>query len=310
MAFAPRREPLHQVVIPSALEHRARDARDVAGEHKAVVILHFVGHAQVQPGAAARLAQRILQSLQFLQRRALGLAPAGGAGGGQRCTQRAVQVEQAGQRGSGGFVQPRGQRGGAQLVGVLGAQEIKQLRACLGGDMQRVQQAGQVAHVADFQHGGHIQRGQALQGQPHHGGLLVGVHRAHALQSHLVDGLEGVALAAGAADLLIIIKALALPCRGLGRLGDGQRYVGLDGPQLAVQVGEGDDLCVRQKALILLIQGVFLKAGRAVFAVASLLIQGTQAEGRLFGGGKAVEFDLHNIPTSLIRYRFYYTLVQ
>ena len=197
-----------------------------------------------------------------------------------------VQVEQSGQRGSGGFVQPRGQRGGAQLVGVLGAQEIEQLRACLGGDMQRVQQAGQVAHVADFQHGGHIQRGQALQGQPHHGGLLVGVHRAHALQSHLVDGLEGVALAAGAADLLIIIKALALPCRGLGRLGDGQRYVGLDGPQLAVQVGEGDDLCVRQKALILLIQGVFLKAGRAVFAVAGLLIQGTQAEGRLFGGVK------------------------
>ena len=170
--------------------------------------------------------------------------------------------------------------------------------------------AGQVAHVADFQHGGHIQRGQALQGQPHHGGLLVGVHRAHALQSHLVDGLEGVALAAGAADLLIIIKALALPCCGLGRLGDGQRYVGLDGPQLAVQVGEGDDLCVRQKALILLIQGVFLKAGRAIFAVAGLLIQGTQAEGRLFGGGKAVEFDLHNIPTSLIRYKFYYTLVQ
>ena len=176
--------------------------------------------------------------------------------------------------------------------------------------MQRVQQAGQVAHVADFQHGGHIQRGQALQGQPHHGGLLVGVHRAHALQSHLVDGLEGVALAAGAADLFIIIEALALPCRGLSRLGNGQRYVGLDGPQLAVQVGEGDDLCVRQKALILLIQGVFLKAGCAVFAVAGLLIQGTQAEGRLFGGGKAVEFDLHNIPTSLIRYKFYYTLVQ
>ena len=142
------------------------------------------------------------------------------------------------------------------------------------------------------------------------GGLLIGVDRAHALQTHLVNGLEGVAFAAGAADLFIIIKALALPCRGLGRLGNGQCYVGLDGPQLAVQVGEGDDLCVRQKALILLIQGVFLKAGRAVFAVAGLLIQGTQAEGRLFGGGKAVEFDLHNIPTSLIRYKFYYTLVQ
>ena len=31
--------------------------------------------------------------------------------------------------------------------------------------------------------------------------------------------------------------------------------------------------------------------------------------GRLLGGGKAVEFDLHNIPTSLIRYKFYYTLL-
>ena len=108
----------------------------------------------------------------------------------------------------------------------------------------------------------------------------------------------------------LLTRALNDEERGLGRLGNGQRYVGLDGPQLAVQVGEGDDLCVRQKALILLIQGVFLKAGRAVFAVAGLLIQGTQAEGRLFGGGKAVEFDLHNIPTSLIRYKFYYTLVQ
>ena len=31
--------------------------------------------------------------------------------------------------------------------------------------------------------------------------------------------------------------------------------------------------------------------------------------GRLLGGGKALEFDLHNIPTSLIRYKFYYTLL-
>ena len=164
--------------------------------------------------------------------------------------------------------------------------------------------------MADFQHGGYIQCGQALQGQPHHGGLLVGIYCAHALQTHLVDGLEGVALAAGAADFFIIIKALALPRCGLGRLGDGQRHIGLDGAQLAVQVSEGDDLGIRQEALILLVESVFLKPGCAVLAVACAFIQGTQAESRLLGGGEALEFDFHNVPTSLVQYKFYYTLAQ
>ena len=194
-------------------------------------------------------------------------------------------------------------------MGVFGPQEIKDFASCFGGHRQRIQQRGQITHVAELQHGGNFQRGKALQRQPHNSGLFIGVHGTHALQTHLVDGLEGVAFAAGAADLLIIIKALALPCGGLRRLGDGQRNIGLDGAQLAVQIGEGDDLRVRQEALIFLIQRVFLKPGGAVLAVAGLLIQGTQTEGRLLGGGKALEFDLHNIPTSLIRYRFYYTLL-
>ena len=87
-------------------------------------------------------------------------------------------------------------------------------------DCQRVQKPGHKAHVANFQHGGNAQRRQALPCQPDHLALGGGIHRADALQPHLTYGLEGVALAAGAADFLIVIKALALPGGGLGGLGN------------------------------------------------------------------------------------------
>ena len=103
-------EPLHQVVVAAALEHRAGDARHVPGEHKAVVIFHLVRHAQIQLGAAAILAQGVLKGLQFVQGVALGVAQAGGAGFRQRRAQRAVQVKQPGQCGGCGVVQPGIQR--------------------------------------------------------------------------------------------------------------------------------------------------------------------------------------------------------
>ena len=81
-----------------------------------------------------------------------------------------------------------------------------------------------------------------------------------------------MAFAAGAADLLCIIILFAFPGGGLGVLGDRKRYVRLDGAQLAVQVGKSNDLRIRKKALILLIERIFLKMGAAKFAVACTLV--------------------------------------
>ena len=132
-----------------------------------------------------------------------------------------------------------------QAVGVFVPQLLQQRRTDSLRRTDGIQQTGDVPHVADLQHGGHLQRRQTLQRQPHHLRLLGVIHRAHALQTHLVDGLEGVALPAGPADLFIIIITLALAGRGLGVLRNGQRHIRLDGPQLAVQIGEGHHLRVR-----------------------------------------------------------------
>ena len=98
------------------------------------------------------------------------------------------------------------------------------------------------------------------------------IHGTDALQAHLADLREGVAFPAGAADLLCIIILFAFPGGGLGVLGDRKRYVRLDGAQLAVQVGKGNDLGIRKKAFILLIERIFLKMGAAKFAVACTLV--------------------------------------
>ena len=227
-----------------------------------------------------------MQGQQFGQCGFLRGADGGCLGGGKGGPERPMQGKQTAKGIGSGFISTGLQRSLAQLVFVFGAQQFHQPGVGRGRHIQHIQQAGHKAHVADFQYGGNIQRGQAGQCQAQHLSLGGFVHLAHALQAHLVDGLEGVALAAGTADFLIIIKAFALAGGGLGCLGDGQRHVRLDGPQFAVQVGKGDDLRVRQKALVLLIQGVLLKPGGAVFAIAALLVQGTQAEGSLLGGGE------------------------
>ena len=108
----------------------------------------------------------------------------------------------------------------AQLMPVFAPQVFQQPSPRRRLDRQRVQKPGHKAHVADFQHGGNAQRCQTLPCQPDYLALGGGIHRADALQPHLPYGLEGVALAAGAADFLIVIKALALPGGGLGGLGN------------------------------------------------------------------------------------------
>ena len=110
--------------------------------------------------------------------------------------------------------------GAAQFVSVFAPQVFQQPPPYRRLDVQRVQKPRHKAHVADFQHRGNAQLRQTLQCQPDHLALGGGIHRADALQPHLPYGLKSVAFAAGAADLLIVIKALALPGGGLGGFGN------------------------------------------------------------------------------------------
>ena len=85
-------------------------------------------------------------------------------------------------------------------------------------------------------------------------------------------GAGELELLAACAGFLGEEDALVLPGGGLGVLGDRKRYVRLDGAQLAVQVGKGNDLGIRKKAFILLIERIFLKMRAAKFAVACTLV--------------------------------------
>ena len=207
-----------------------------------------------------------------------------------------MQGQQAAQRFGRGGVQPGVPGGGAQLVLAAVAQQRQQPRPRRGGHIQRVQQAGQVAHVAQLQHRAALQRRQAARGQPHDLGLLGRADSAQRFQAHLAELFKRVARAAGAADLFDVIILLALPGRGLGVFGNGQRHVGADGPQPAVQVGEGDDLCGGQKVLVLLVQRILLKPRAAEPAVARLLVQSAQPQRTALCGRADVPVKLHNIP--------------
>ena len=97
-----------------------------------------------------------------------------------------------------------------------------------------VKEARHKAHVADLQHEVPLCQGQAPQRQGHRlsgGGV---VHGADALQAHLADLPEGVALLAGAVDVLHIIVASAAALLHLGVLGDGEGHIGLEGQQLSL----------------------------------------------------------------------------
>ena len=153
-------------------------------------------------------------------------------------------------------------------MSVFLAQLFQQL--CPGGvwHAQRIEQAEQIAHVADFQHPFSTQRVQRLCRQTHGLLHLSFAHPADDLKAHLADFLEGMALSRGAVDVLVVVVAQGLAGGGLGRFGNGKGHVRLEGQQTAVQVGEGDDLLGRQKAAVLLIQAVLLKAAHMVLAAA------------------------------------------
>ena len=157
----------------------------------------------------------------------------------------------------------------------------------------RVKEAGDKAHVADLQHEVPLRQGQTPQGQGHHLGRGSGVHGADALQAHLADLPEGVALLAGAVDVLLVVIAAAAAGRHLGVLGDGEGHVRLQRQQAAVQVRKGDDLLTGQKAAVLLIQAVLLEPAHVVFAEALLLIQQPQLQRHPLLGPQDVQIQFH-----------------
>ena len=127
--------------------------------------------------------------------------------------------------------------------------------------------------MAQLQHKVPARQRQALYCQGPHlrrDGL---VHRADALQAHLADLLEGVALLAGTVDVLGIVVPAAVPRLYPGVFGDGECDVRLQGQQAPVQVRKGDDLVAGEKAAVLLIQAVLLKPAHVVLAEARLLKQ-------------------------------------
>ena len=146
--------------------------------------------------------------------------------------------------------------------------------------------------MAHFQHPFGAQLTQRLHHQPD-GLLHFGfAHPAQHFQAHLGNLLEGVALGGGTIDVFVVVVTQGLAGGGMGRLGDGQGHVRLEGQQAAIQVGEGDDLLRRQETAILLVQAVLFKAAHVVFAAACRLVQCPQCKGGALLGlqGRKLEF--------------------
>ena len=156
-----------------------------------------------------------------------------------------------------------------------------------------VQPCGDKAHVAQFQHIAVGKGVEAVHRQADHLGLLSAADRTQAFQPHLADLGKDVAFPAGTADLLGIEILLAAAGRRLGIFGNGQRHVGADGPQFAVQIGESDHLGVGQEAFVLLIERILLKPGHAVFAVAGFLVEQAQLQGAALGRRKGGYVEIH-----------------
>ena len=116
-----------------------------------------------------------------------------------------------------------------QLVAVLVPDAGKELAPHTLRRANGVQKAGDKAHVAHFQNEIPVQQLQALNGQAHRLGGHGVIHRADALQAHLVDLFKGVAFLARAVDVFRVIEPSAAARLHLGILGNGKGHVRLEG---------------------------------------------------------------------------------
>ena len=182
-------------------------------------------------------------------------------------------------------------------MGVFLPQLFQQLRPGGFRHAQRIEQAEQVAHVADFQHPLCAQRRQRLRRQTHRLLHLSLAHSAQHLQTHLGDLFKGVAFGRGAVDVLVVVVPQRLARRGLRRLGDGQGHIRLERQQTAIQIGKGDDLLRRQKAAVLLIQAVLLEPSHVVLAAACRLVQAAQRKRGALLWLQMLQTELHFAPS-------------
>ena len=182
-------------------------------------------------------------------------------------------------------------------MGVFLPQLFQQLRPGGFRHAQRIEQAEQVAHVADFQHPLCAQRRQRLRRQTHRLLHLGFAHSAQQFQTHLGDLLKGVALGRGAVDVLVVVVPQRLARHGLRRFGDGQGHIRFECQQTTVQIGKGDDLLRRQKAAVLLIQAVLLEPSHVVLAAACRLVQAAQRKGGALLWLQMLQTEPHPAPS-------------
>ena len=159
-----------------------------------------------------------------------------------------------------------------------------------------VQQSRHKAHMAGLQHEVPARQSQALSRQGHRLGGNGVVHPAHTLQPHLADLLKGMALLAGAIDVLRVVKPPAAPLLKLGVLGDGERHIRLQRQQPPIQISKGNNLFRGQKPAVLLVEAVFLEAAHAVLPEARLLIQQPEPEGQPLLGTQDIQIQFHGVP--------------
>ena len=135
--------------------------------------------------------------------------------------------------------------------------------------------------------------GKALNGQRDRLRRHGVIHRTDALQPHLTDLPEGVALLTGAIHIFQIIEVAAAALLHLSVLGNGQRYIRLQSQQPAVQIREGDDLLAGEEAAVFPIQAVFLEPPHVVLAEARLLIQQPQLQRNPFLRSQNIQIQFH-----------------
>ena len=270
-----------QQVVAAALKHRSSQTGQVTLEHQAVVIFHITRQRKVHGDFLPLTGQLAAQTGQFGQRLSHLLIFHQCTGAGEGLLHRAGQFQQGtqvisvGQADFGTFL--------PQTVGALSPDLLQQSGPQSFLHAQCVQQAGEESHVGQFQSKFGTAQCQRVQRQqqliPH----ILLCEGAHALQTHLVDLHEGVALPAGAVDLFVIIIFFTLSGGRLDIFGDGQGHIGLEGQQPSVQIGKGQHLLGGEKASVVLIQAVLFKAAHVIFAVTGPFGQGPQLKSRPFG---------------------------
>ena len=152
--------------------------------------------------------------------------------------------------------------------------------------------------MAQLQHKVPLRQRQAGDRQGNHLSRCILLQAADALQAHLVDLLEGVALLAGTVYIFQIIEPSAAPLLHLGIFRDGERHVRLEGHEAPVQIRKGEDLLVGEKAAVLLIESVFLKPAHVVVAETSALIQLPQLQGKPLLRPQKIQIQFQGSPSS------------